>query len=105
MPREAFVVVGGMDPRFRGWGGEDRAFLQALNTLWAPYQNSPNTVYHLWHNKIIAAEGIDKQGKRSEIRAWAGQSHIRANDWLSTSYTDADGNREKMWTLIDSARD
>lgn len=23
MPREAFEIVGGMDPRFRGWGSED----------------------------------------------------------------------------------
>src|ERR1035437_8821162 len=89
MPREAFITVGGMDERFRGWGGEDQAFLLALNILWGPYRNSPNNVYHLWHPKIIAAEGIDAKGKRSEIRAWDGQRVIRANDWLSWQYNMA----------------
>ena len=105
MPREAFVTVGGMDERFVGWGGEDRAFLLALETLWGPYQNSPNHVYHLWHPKIIAAEGIDAHGKRSEIRAWPGQVRIRSNDWLSGPYDMAAGNPEKMRALVDSARD
>ena len=102
MPREAYLAVGGMPEKFRGWGGEDRAFLQALNTLWGHYRNSPNTVYHLWHPKIVAAEGIDEDGKRAEIRAWDGQgADIRANDWLSTLYQWADGNPDRMRKIID----
>ena len=100
MPREAFIFVGGMDERHRGWGGEDRALLLKLDALWGPYQNSPNNVYHLWHPKIVAAEGIDEQGRRAEIRAWTGQKTIRSNDWLSAQYNWAEGNAEKMIRVI-----
>ena len=101
LPREAFVLVGGWDERFRGWGGEDRAFLQKLDALWGHYQNSPNVVYHLWHPKFIAAEGMDKDGRRAEIRSWEGQKTIRSNDWLSWQYEFAKNDPTKMRQVMD----
>lgn len=104
MPREAFVLVGGWDERFRGWGGEDRAFLQKLDALWGHYQNTPNVVYHLWHPKFIAAAGIDKDGRRAEIRSWEGQTTIRSNDWLSWQYEFAKNDPAKMRQVMDEHR-
>jgi glycosyltransferase involved in cell wall biosynthesis len=103
LPREAFELVGGWDVRFRGWGGEDRAFLQKMDTLWAHYSNSPNVVYHLWHPKLIVAAGVDLQGKRAELRAWDGQREIRSNDWLTWQYEWANGNAERMRRVIKSS--
>lgn len=47
--REAFDTVGGIDPRFMGWGGEDIAFGLALDTLcgWGPRLDAD--LFHLWH--------------------------------------------------------
>lgn len=100
MPREAFITVGGMDERFRGWGGEDRAFLMALDHLWGPHQNLPGQILHLWHPRIIAGEGVDTKGKRAEVRAWTGQKELRSNDWLSKMYDSAAGNKEDMYHLV-----
>jgi hypothetical protein len=104
MPREAFIAVGGWDERFRGWGGEDRAFLQKMNTLWGPYQNSPNTIYHIWHPKNIVAAGIDVQGRRAEIRAWDDQDEPRSNDWITWQYEWANGNKARMRRVVDASK-
>ena len=47
--RDAWEQVGGYDERFRGWGGEDRAFAMALETLVHPGFRYPAPIYHLWH--------------------------------------------------------
>ena len=103
MPREAFLTVGGLDPRMRGWGAEDAAFLRALNTLWCHYTKTPNDILHLWHPKIVMGTDRwpDGQGNAWEIRAWAGQSAPRANDWLGSQYAKATGNPTKMRHLVD----
>ena len=49
MSREAFETVGGWDPRFRGWGGEDHAAMRAMDTLYAPHKTLPGQVLHVWH--------------------------------------------------------
>jgi glycosyltransferase involved in cell wall biosynthesis len=49
VPRAAFEAVNGYDERFVGWGGEDRAFAMALDTLWGPHTRSEGYVQHLWH--------------------------------------------------------
>jgi len=36
-PREALDILGCFDERFRGWGGEDVAFLRAMDTLWGKH--------------------------------------------------------------------
>ncbi len=49
MPREAFETVGGADPRFRGWGGEDHSLMHAVDTLWGRHKTLSGHVMHLWH--------------------------------------------------------
>lgn len=42
-------LVGGHDERFREWGGEDRAFRFACETLTGVEETIPGLSYHLWH--------------------------------------------------------
>lgn len=47
--RSAFKLVGGIDRRFLGWGGEDVAFGWALQTLAGEGQRLAGRLVHLWH--------------------------------------------------------
>ena len=47
--REVWEKVRGYDERFQGWGGEDRAFALALETLAGDSVRYPAPIYHLWH--------------------------------------------------------
>lgn len=47
--REAFELVGRIDPRFLGWGGEDVAFGWALETLAPGGARLDGALVHLWH--------------------------------------------------------
>lgn len=49
LTREAYLAVGGVDPRFRGWGGEDICLAMALEALVGPYTRIGAPLYHLWH--------------------------------------------------------
>jgi len=49
VPRGVLDRVGGFDTRFRGWGGEDRAFKYAVDTLVGQTGVIPGYSYHLWH--------------------------------------------------------
>ena len=100
IPREAFILVGGFDERFEGWGGDDAHMVQKLDTLYGPHFKTPNTIFHLWHSKIIVAKGIDAEGRRAEIRAWDNQKQVRNNDWLSYQYNFASGNEERMRRIM-----
>jgi glycosyltransferase involved in cell wall biosynthesis len=92
MPREAFVEVGGMDPRFKGWGGEDISFMHAVDTLYSQHRTSNNPVYHFWHTTI--------KGTWKATRQWEGQAGPEQNDWLSTRYEEARGDYEMMSELV-----
>jgi glycosyltransferase involved in cell wall biosynthesis len=47
--RSLLDLVGGFDERFIGWGGEDRAFQFACDTLAGPGERIDAMSYHLWH--------------------------------------------------------
>lgn len=47
--RRLFDEVGGFDPRYEGWGGEDESFGRAVDTMFQPAVFVPGDVYHLWH--------------------------------------------------------
>lgn len=101
MPREAFEFVGGMDERFRGWGGEDVSFLRALDTLWAKHKNTPNQVLHLWHPKFHVGPHSDHPGEAWRTRIWIGQEKARNNDWLSSQYGAATNKPKQMRALVE----
>lgn len=51
MSREAFTAIGGMDERFKGWGGEDVAMVAALTTLVGKPYRMNETIFHLYHDR------------------------------------------------------
>lgn len=88
--REVFEDVGGMDERFRGWGGEDIAFARCLwKTDHGLGHVVPGDAVHLWHPRI-GTVGHD---------LWQGQEVSAANDHLVREYHEA-GTPEKMRELI-----
>ncbi len=91
-PRQALDVLGCFDERFKGWGGEDVAFLRALDTLYGLHKTTNNDVYHLWHPFI---------GSDFRTRMWKGQSGGGANAKLSIAYKRATGNPSMMRKLVD----
>jgi glycosyltransferase involved in cell wall biosynthesis len=95
MPAEAFRTVGGMDPRFRGWGGEDTAFAAALDELWCRRSYADRyEAAHLWHSRI--GEGTGASG-----RMWEGQTQPRSGRRLKNNYLRAVGNPRVMRSIVD----
>jgi hypothetical protein len=83
-PREAFELVGGMDPRFRGWGGEDVAFVLLLDTLFGVHRLTSNQVLTLWHT-VQAKPGTNP----NLLRVWEGQTDPRKNWTIAGRYRKA----------------
>ncbi len=96
MPREAFFAVGGMDPRFRGWGGEDVAFVRAVDTLYGSHKTTANDVLHIWHPTI---------GSNHKNRMWEGQTKHFPNMNLVSRYNRATGDAGRMRVLVDEGWD
>jgi hypothetical protein len=92
MPREAYDEVGCMDPRFQGWGGEDIAFVRALDTLYVKHKTTENDVVHLWHPSMDV---------ETTVRMWPGQKTAGFNNNLAQRYSMATGDRERMRALVD----
>ena len=97
VPREAFELVHGFNEKFRGWGGEDVAFLRSVDTLYGKHKNTDNDVLHLWHPQFVTDEKVANW----TVRVWEGQTSPRANDKLATRYHKANGNPEAMQALVD----
>ena len=91
MSREAFFLVGGMDPRFRGWGGEDVAFVRAIDTLYGPHKTTRNDILHIWHPTI---------GSSAKDRMWHGQDSMGDNMKLVSRYNRSTGDPAKMRALV-----
>jgi len=91
MPREAFFHVGGMDPRFRGWGSEDASFLRALDTLWGHHEVATNDIAHLWHSR-------PGNGTATNARHWVGQDATLGppNSRLAQRHSQATGEPGAM---------
>ena len=49
LSRDSYEAVGGVDPRFREWGGEDEAFCRAVECLVGPLTLLEGDAWHLWH--------------------------------------------------------
>jgi hypothetical protein len=93
-PRAAFDAIGGYDPRFRGWGGEDWAAIDAMDTLWGHHTTLPHSIFHLHHRRIADADGES---------IWLGQT--KRNTELRRRYGAARDDRAAMRSLVDEARE
>jgi hypothetical protein len=96
MPKQAFDLVGGTDPRFTGWGGEDVAFMRALDTLWCKHKTTNNQVLHLWHQTTQAEH---------QLKTWRGQQSGHSNDALAWRYYAAFGDPRRMRRLVNEYQD
>jgi hypothetical protein len=97
-PREAYALTGGMDPRFRGWGGDDLSNVLALDTLFGAHRLTRNIVLMLWHAELFAPE---IQIRRGKLRVWLGQDDPRSSYDLALRYQRASGDPAAMRALID----
>lgn len=91
VPRHAFEAVGGMDERFRGWGGEDTSFIRALDVVHGKHVQLHGLVISLWHER-----------PRQHGRIWLGQTeahNVQRND-LGHRYTVAGFRKERMMALL-----
>jgi hypothetical protein len=52
--RDDYEAVGGIDPRFRGWGGEDISFGWALSVLVGVGHRLDGDLWHLYHPHAAA---------------------------------------------------
>ncbi|WP_254844403.1 galactosyltransferase-related protein [Virgibacillus halodenitrificans] len=55
--RTCFETINGFDERFCGWGGEDEAFVHAMNAVFGKYVRLDKDIYHLWHSRGKSASG------------------------------------------------
>ena len=72
MYKSDFDRVGGLDPAFQGWGGEDYAFYKSVKKAGMVVLRSEDRgMVHRWHPK--SCEGVAPQRYASCIASWAGQ--------------------------------
>jgi len=95
MHREAFTLIGGMDPRFQGWGSEDVCFVRALNTLYAPYKTVDASIWHMWH----------PTQRSGTARLWENQKDPWGQASLNKRYANAVGNPAAMKKIVDESRE
>lgn len=100
--RRGFEIVGGWDPRFKGWGGEDHAAMVATDTLYGPHKTLPTAVVHLWHPVLTESVKDDPTGRK---RLWANQQLAGVNNALSGRYYWSHGNAQRMRKLVDEFRE
>lgn len=99
MPREAFEEVGGWDPRFRGWGGEDHAAMRAMDTLYWHHKTLPGQVLHIWH-PMIGPKGAGEVWVDWKYRMWGNQTESGNNDELTARYYGANCDAKRMRKLL-----
>ena len=102
LPREAFDIVGGWDPRFRGWGGEDHAIARATDTIYWMHKTLPGQVLHLWHPMLSPDGSASYVGW--EARMWSGQTEAGLNNDLAAKYYGAGGHPKRMRKLVEEGR-
>lgn len=87
--RRAFEEVGGMDPRFRGWGREDTSFALACGVLLGKSIVLPGEAWSLYHHRPRNQEGR---------RVWSNDTGT-LNWELGARYRRAVRNRDAMRAL------
>lgn len=102
MPREAFETVGGWDPRFRGWGGEDHSFMHMVDTLYGRHKTLPHHVMHTYHP--VLSPGAPSEWADWDHRRWANQTSNQVNKTLARRYIAAIGNIKMMRDIVEEWR-
>jgi hypothetical protein len=97
--RKAFYTVGGWDPRFVGWGGEDHAAMAATDTLYGPHKTLPSKTVHLWHP--VLTPGSVEENPKAKKRLWINQDSAHNNNPLSIRYYGAHGKPHLMRQIVD----
>ena len=82
LPTDLFWRVCGFDPRFRGWGAEDIAFLVSASTMGGPKSRVIGGSFHLTH-------------PTNEDREF-----LPENNALASHYRSADEDREAMAAIL-----
>lgn len=81
--REAYETVGGNDPRFVGWGHEDRAFTHCIHVLCGPTVSVPGRMIMLRHPGREAMDTDPYYANRHKNQAiWAEYEAITDPDQL-----------------------
>lgn len=84
LSRDVWEAVGGIDPRYLGWGGEDISFGYTLETLVGPPARLEADLWHLWHPPAT-------KNRRGSPESEA----------LAARYKAARGTRHAMLALIE----
>jgi predicted glycosyltransferase involved in capsule biosynthesis len=88
IPRKYFEEVRGFDERFLGWGLEDFAFANSVNTICGNYARIDAEVFHLWH---------PRQNENNN-------PNYNTSKLLFYRYHQATGDKEKMKRLVNEKR-
>lgn len=89
--REGFEDIGGMDPRFRGWGWEDNAFNSLMDSVYGKHLLMNYPVYHLWHPRFYSDNNKP---------VWEGQD--KRNNEIGTIYKR---NRRSKTAMLNLAKE
>lgn len=87
-----------LDPRFSGWGGEDKAWGIALHHLAGTPWQGRGRLLHLWHPP--QPDSADKRGPRGD-RGFK----VDTNRRLVDRYRHAKRSRHEMRALVNEARE
>jgi hypothetical protein len=69
--RELWDNIGGFDPKFTGWGGEDNAFWRAAAILAGEPMRVPGYAFHLWHEPAAPDHWKRSDpGYRNNVARW-----------------------------------
>lgn len=82
VPADVWDSVGGFDERFLSWGGEDRAFWLACNTIHGQADRIDGPAWHWWHPKAADKQrtmpqylaNIDLGLRYKVAAAWTGKA-------------------------------
>lgn len=90
LTRDAWDVSGGIDPRFGGWGGEDKAWGRALATMAGATLRGPADLWHLWHPPAPLHRRPTQATERLAGRYWSALGNTEAMAALIEEVTDDD---------------
>lgn len=78
VPRNIYEQIGGFDPHFVGWGGEDNAFWRAAEIVSGEVLRMNGSVFHLWH------EPASREYQPSNNARWLAYANAQTREQLNT---------------------